>query len=82
MLGYQQTTYSNNKVFEQNFVICIVYFSASSLFSFWIIRAAFIWVSLANVTKIRANTMEQSVQTQKDLKDLDYKQVSDLWNLK
>lgn len=70
MLGYQQTTYS------------IIYFSTSSLFSFWTIWAAFILVSLANVTKIKANTMEQSVQNQNDLKDLDYKQVSDLWNLK
>lgn len=34
MLGYQQTTYSNNKVFEQNFVIFKYYLLLSYLIIF------------------------------------------------
>lgn len=43
--------------------------------------AAFILVNLTNVTKVGANSVEQSVQTQKGLKDLDYERVSNSWNL-
>lgn len=43
--------------------------------------ADFILVNLANVTKIETNSVEQSVQTQRGLKDLDYEQVNDSWNL-
>lgn len=58
-----------------------IIYSSAPYFHFEPSRAGFILVNLANVAKMRANSVEQSVQTQKTLKDLDYEQVSDLWNL-
>lgn len=64
----------SSAVSEQNFAIhksVIFTLQLAHYFHFESYREYFILVTLANVTKMETNRVEQSVQTQRGLKDLD-----------